>query len=1341
MIKLLLFFCIFLFSINSWSNSDRINFFHYTNENGLPSSYAKDITQDYLGFIWVATRNTISRFDGKHFKNFTAVDYQGNISKIWGMRFVYSNDTSLIIETTNNDFYAFNFELEQFEPYNILNELQPGINVQDSDQGLWITKNSSISHFDIVGQKFLMFKERIEFADIPEEVVLMHVREKNNLIVALTSTQHIMVFDTERSLQRQFELPKDIVQGDIGILFLDKNNNAWLGEYGNGLYRINLTNGQISRFSSEVKGNRYILHNMVHDICEDELGRTWIGTENGLCIWSPYTESFSYHQYDINNPQGLNTNPIYNIFCDREGNMWLGTYFGGINFWGSNTTFFKYWEAGQAAHHISGNAVSCITEDNKGNVWIGMEDAGINCIDPEKEIITRVIDESVGLSYNNVHDILFDTENRMWIATYSGGVNILDMSTNRFDYINTVNNPVLPADNIYSLQQMGDSIFISTSAGVAVYNLNSKNISLFNDEVFDNIQVESMHKDKDRMWFSSAVGIYFTDRDAINVKMFDKFPDLKNINFVKVDSKGRIWTGDYREGLWGYDYSKDTVYHYNERNGFPFTWIFSMEEGIDGTFWVSGDKGLVKFNPEINKINWFNKESGLPFEQFNYRASFRDKSGMIYFGGNNGMVSFNEKWEQEEKKEMNVVFRGMQLFNQELKPGQTSALKISLNEHPEINLKYKENVFTIEYSALNFQNKGNCHYAYYLEGFENDWNLVGNRDFATYTNLNPGTYYFHVKASVDNNQWDNQFNTVKVVIEPPFWLSCWGFVIYFLLMVLALSIFIAVSRKIRKSRLQVEIERREKMYLTDLNNFKLEFFTNVSHELRTPLTLIIGPLTRIINEEKLTPALNNKMKGIKNNASRLLFLINQLLDFRKTEIGKEKLTVSQQEIGKLIKQIEEYFSNAAKDKGIELEFVYDKLNSKVWIDSKKIETILVNIISNALKYTNEGGTVSVYSELVSDNDEDSVNAFMCTVKDNGVGIEISKLNKIFERFYRDDLVSSGRNDEGGSGIGLALANNLVKLHKGSINVTSEKGKGSVFTIKIPVARKEYKDDEIILAEKQYNIQTLSRDKVTTILSTDKELHKISKKSNILVIDDNRELLDFITETLVNDYSVTTAVDGAQGIEKVGNTNFDIIISDVMMPYIDGFELTRKLKSDIQTSHIPIILLTAKSGDESKFEGLQTGADYYIEKPFLPHILKQLIENVLKTRQNLFKRFKSDLTMLPKDVAVVDSDIELIEKITKLVEDNIDIPNLDVQFIIDEIGISRSLLHLKLKKLTDCSATEFVRSIRLREAARLIAERKCNISEAAYRTGFSTPAYFSRRFKEYFGKSPKDYFNN
>ncbi len=1330
--------CIIFFVISSlqiFADNDRLSFIHYTNEDGLPSSYIKSLCQDRYGFIWAATRSSICRFDGKYFKTFQAIDELGNRFDLWCMNFFIGPDSTLIALTTTNQLYYYDYKTEYFKKHPILNNFGTITNLQLSSQGMWVINSYGVGFLKTGSNKLLSCTDMVNFTHLTASDKIVNIREENEMLVALTSQNDILILDRQKQLERSFHLPEGIDVSNIIQFYLDQNNCAWISTEETGIHQVNLNSGRIRNFSVEARGNLHLLHNMVHTIEEDTQGRVWIGTEDGLCIWSPYSESFDYYQYDINHPEGINTNPIYDIFCDKDGDMWMGTYFGGINLWSNNAGFFKVWQAGTSDSHIGGNAVSCITEDKYGDIWVGTEDMGVNRIDAETGKVSRYMSASCGLTFNNVHCLLFETDRKLWIGTYTGGINILDIETGNFSYLNVENHPDLPSDNIYYLLHSGDSIYIATSSGAAVYNLRNERITRFQDSVFNNTQIEFIYDCGDCLCFSSLTSVFYYDKQKKQISRFSEFPFLSHVNIVKTDSKKRVWIGDCLEGLCCYNPISGEKRQYNEKNGFPFSWIFSLEEGGDGSFWVSGDKGLVNFNPETGETYLYNRDSDIPFEQFNFRASFKDSRGNIFFGGNNGMISFNEDAGKSEKKRLNVVFCGMQLFNQPLIPGKGKVLSESLNLHPEIRLKHKQNVFTIEYAGLNFQNRGKCQYAYYLENFEADWNYVGNRDFATYTNLSPGKYTFHVKASVDNSEWPGPANSLEIIVEPPFWLSHWGFFLYFIIIILLLVGFYIVAMRIQKAKALAEMERREKEYVTELNNFKLEFFTNVSHELRTPLTLIIGPLSKILQEEKLSPGLIKKMKGIKNNAHRLLALINQLLEFRKIERGKETLKVSQQNITRLLSNIHESFVGAAKTKGIKLKFNVQNLDKDIWIDGLKFENILINLISNAVKFTEKDGRVEVFVWL-EQNEINEKETLKIEVTDTGVGIEEDKKDKIFDRYYKDELSII---NQGGSGIGLAYVNSLVKLHRGRIEVDSVKGEGSAFNVWLPVSRTDYEEHEIVFGATQFVAELNTFDDNLKVSKLNDGLLSTDKKTYVLVIDDNEELLSFISEFLSGEFCTITAKSGEEGLGKIAEQLPDLIISDVMMPGIDGFQLCRQLKNDIRTSHIPIILLTAKGGEENEYEGLKTGADYYIEKPFFPHILNKLIDNILATRKNLIERFKSDINMTPDETAYSESDRELITRLTKLIQKNIDKEKLDVTFLITEAGISRSLLHLKLKNLTGCSATEFIRSIRLREAVKLIAEGKCNISEAAYKTGFSSPAYFTRRFKEFFGTSPKQYF--
>ena len=757
--------------------------------------------------------------------------------------------------------------------------------------------------------------------------------------------------------------------------------------------------------------------------------------------------------------------------------------------------------------------------------------------------------------------------------------------------------------------------------------------------------------------------------------------------------------------------------------------------------WVSTENGLIKIDPETNAYVLYDGNSGTAFGQFNFRASYVDKYGNVYFGANNGMVSFNANDNTNISAEKPIVFTGMQLFNKPVHPGKNTPLNKSINNVDKVVLDYDQNVFTLEFTSFNFSTHGYGNYAYYLENFEKNWNFVSNRTFATYTNMSPGTYFFHVKGSANNLMGDSQDRVLKIVVRPPFYLSVWAFLLYFIFVCLIAMVLYMIGKRLEKSKALVTFERLEKEHAEEINQVKLDFFTNISHELRTPLTLILGPLSKMMEEEKLSPFLRKRLMGIDNNARRLFNLINQLLEFRKIESGKECLQVSQYDIRLLAEEIRESFELISESRDINFKLNFPPDETFVWFDTNRIEKIIFNLLSNAFKFTADGGCVELTLavvrrdlRLIKKNQD-----LQITVSDTGMGIKPQMLDKVFDRFFQ---IGEGNMNHTGSGIGLAYVKSLVQMHRGQIAVESELGIGTKFTVLIPASKTDFAAVEIAKVAPQL----IGHEEVTPLdIDPDQEV-KMSDANGmghdpiILIVEDNLELLDFMHETLENKYQIYSAQNGNEALEKLKYFSPELIITDVMMPGMDGFELTRIIKSEIKTSHIPVILLTAKSGLDNKLLGLKTGADYYIEKPFYPNILEQNIENILKTRRKLIERYKNDAFITISEIAFSESDKTFIEKLTAAVKSNISDPMMDVTFLLREMNISRSLLHLKLKGLVDCSATEFIRSIRLKEAVKLISSGTCNISEAAYETGFSSPAYFTRRFKEHYGKSPREYFN-
>lgn len=1317
------------------------SFLHFTNESGLPSSYVKSIAQDQHGFIWLATRVSVTRYDGTNYKTFPAFDAQNQPIEIFSNKVFLFADSLLITRTNNGVYFFFDSKKECFFPYELLNNLGVVQEIAPIENGFWVCQSNELYFVDAFTQKKLTFNELCRTFKLPQSTAITDFVVHDQQLVAFANGNQLLKFNLQSNTLSKYDLKTKLDNATLDVNYIDSQNWVWIEDESNGLARIHIETGQINYFSTSENYPNYIPHNMVHCFATDKQQRIWIGTEAGLVVYDPIFNQSEVCRYDILNPKGLNTDPIYDAFCDREGNVWLGTYFGGINFWRAEESFFRTWEAGSGRWQLGGNVVSCFAGDKQGNLWIGLEDLGLNFMNMHtgevKKYVSRVGVNS--LSYNNLHDLLLVDDKQLWIATYTGGINILDIASGNFTHIKRENTPQLNSNAVYKLQRVDDQIFIASSLGINVYNLKTKQFSKFKHDILGTMQFECIAETQGKVWFSTATGVYCYEQASDEVHLFDRIPDFTNINFVKADSKNNIWIGDCYDGIACYNVLKDSVTVFNRKNGFPASWIFSIEEGDEGWYWASSDKGLIKFHPRLGLNILYDSNSGIPFNQFNYRASYTDSEGNVYFGGNNGMVSFNESESPMLIKATDVVLTGLQLFNKPISPQNSNLLKESISTLKKLVLKYDENVFTIEYSALAYALQGRCQYAYYLEGFENEWNYVGNREFATYTNLSPGRYVFHVKGSTNNIMNETNERTLEIRVRPPFWLSYWAFLVYFFIVWFFSVQLYRFGKYLEKNRSMAEMERRDKVHAEEIHNVKLEFFTNISHELKTPLTLILGPLNRIIEEEKLSPASQKRLFGIEKNARRLFTLIDQLLEFRKIERGKETLEVSEVDVHAFGEEIAKAFESIVDANDIEFVTQLPTLEKTAWFDARKVDKIVYNLLSNAFKFTPAGGRIEFKMQVIHKNSKlkNFGRHLLIDITDTGKGIKPEMLDKVFERFFQTEGDNPNMHS---SGIGLAYVKSLVMIHCGDIQVKSEYGKGTTFTVTIPASKKDYAESDLCSKDVQ-----IARDNRPELLMLDAHAEAktigmagLTNKPTILLVEDNVELVDFVRDILEPNYEVVVAYNGQEALVKLERVMPDLVVSDVMMPGMDGYELTQHLKTDLKTSHIPVMLLTAKSGAENHLKGLNSGADVYIEKPFMPELLLKNIENVVATRQHLIERFKNDAYIEVNEMAATESDKEFLERMTQIIRDNIS-TDFDVSFLVKEMGLSRTLIHMKLKSLVNCSTTEFIRQIRFKEAIKLIADGKCNISEAAYEVGFSSPTYFTRRFKELYGKSPREYF--
>jgi signal transduction histidine kinase/DNA-binding NarL/FixJ family response regulator len=821
----------------------------------------------------------------------------------------------------------------------------------------------------------------------------------------------------------------------------------------------------------------------------------------------------------------------------------------------------------------------------------------------------------------------------------------------------------------------------------------------------------------------------------------EKLPDLR---ILFVDSKGRVWVG--QAGLYLFDPAKNSFSLYTDKGGLSTEFIKGITEDKNGNFWIATSNGLTQFNPKTYEYKKYNTADGLQGLEFEANAYLKTRTGQMFFGGINGFNSFYPENINVNKFVPPVYITDFQLFNQKVNPGEKdSPLKNDISVTNTIKLSYTQSTFSFGFAALNFTASQNNQYAYRLENLDKNWNYVGNERKASYTNLAPGKYVFRVKASNNDGIWNEEGRSVVVIITPPFW-ATWWFKTFVLMLLTAGIILFYQFRKKREIR-KMEEKKREEMH-----QVQLQFFTNISHEFRTPLSLILGPLEKLQREDTRF-TFSHYYKIIARNAHRLMGLINELMDFRKVEAGVLKLNVMPGNLEVFLNEIYEEFSDLAQQQNIKFSVTVPQALTEVWFDRQVLEKIIINLVSNSFKYTADGGTITVNTfqslndfrpsfanELILKNEYQGKKYIYVKVADNGIGISKESIAHLFERYYK---ISESHL---GSGIGLAFVKSLTFLHKGSIFVYSERNKGTEIIIAIPVSKEDYDKKEKWINNNQERGPRLesiyNKYEHHFFAPETNEQAEVAKshqpKPHILVVDDNGELRSFLKESLSQHYHITEASDGHEGINKAKDEFPDLIISDVMMPKVNGIDFCKTIKGNIETSHIPFLMLTAREALESKIEGTQSGADYYFSKPLSMDLLLLTIRNIFNQKQKLKERYSKDYHAEAKDLVHSAKDKEFIEELLGIIDSQLTNPDMDVDYICSKIGMSRTKLYQKLKGITAQSIGEFTRSVRLRKAVEIMTHEDVSLTDVMYRVGIQTQSYFTKAFKKEFGKTPTQF---
>ncbi|GEC72754.1 Signal transduction histidine kinase [Flavobacterium flevense] len=1300
-------------------------------EKPISHSTVYDIVK-HDGVLWIATREGLNMYNSFSIKN-----YYGSSNK----NALKSSEINCLLSTKNGLYIGTSLGLNK---YNKNTDNFESINLGDNKKdAIKILYQSSKGKVFVGTQKSLFVLDKSDHPiKIKDNAFIKSICEYKANIYWIAKGKKVILMNDMGETIKEYSI-KLITEENINypdlILFKDSKKNIWLGTP-KGLFYFDPIKDDFIKLNMVFNG--MIESNRINKISEDKDNNLWLGTGSGITTYNINNKTIKHYGQSYNpSLNQLSDKSINALYFDDLGIMWIGTYFGGVNYTIPKGIGFSKLLPGQ--NTIAGKVVSNIIQDSNKKIWIATEDSGITIFDRKNNTFSY-LNNNDGLSSNNIHALKEDTNGDIWIGTFLGGLNKYNPKTKQIEVFKNeiLSKNSLSNNYVYSiLEDSKKGLWIGTQAGLNIYNRSTKSFSLFKPQILGDEFIYDLLEDKNGcIWICTRFsGIYKYDRP--NNKLihysFDKNNEFSfNSNqFVSAfqDSKNNIWFGSLNGGLLVFDTKKRTFKAITQKDGLPNNNIYGVIEDNKGFIWITSNNGLTQYNPKTHEFFNFNKEIGLSTNQFNFKSFFKDREGYLYFGSIYGLNYFHPDLLNFNNKSSEIRLTGFKLFNKDVPITKDGVLEQNIDLTKKITLKYSDNVITFEFTTLDFESNSSNNYEYFLEGFEQDWNKVGNKHAATYTNLSPGKYIFKVRT-LPSSKGTNERNIV-LTINPPFWKSNWAYCFYLILIIASIYFYTHIVGIIHKQKLAVELERIEKEKNKELNNHKLNFFTFISHEFKTPLTLIIASVESYFQNKHSNNELPEELVSVKKSARKLQHLVRQLMEFRKIETDHAELELKKGNIIEFIKKNFEAFYPLLKSKKINYHLKNGYSEYICFFDVDKVEAIINNLISNAIKNTKEGGYIELKTNISSNLDEKNRSMLTLCVKDSGIGMTTEIIEKILDPFFYQDNNSKQKE---GSGIGLTLVHSLTKFLEGSIDIDSKVGEGTTINITIPLYLKHNSDSGII---ETYEISEIKDDYSSIEMNTNEALQDnesgINNELRILIVEDNVELNKFLQRHFSQKFKVTTANNGADALNKIEKKIPDIVISDVKMPVLSGLTLCKKLKSDLKTSHIPFILLTGQTEETDRLEGLGLGANAYITKPFNLVELDLLVRNLLRSSQNLESRFSNQFNKT-EDVKVSNNqEREFIKTVVDMVEENFSDPNFNIELMASKIGVSRSLLHLKMKKAMNTNASDYIKEVRLKVAVNLL-KQGFSISEVTYRAGYNDPNYFSRVFKNQFGLSPSAY---
>ncbi len=1369
--------CLLIFVPASFSQQLDYYFDHLDIDDGLSNNTVLSITRDHLGFVWFGTNDGLTRYDGydhivyRHDRDDSTTisnnkiyhvmeDSRGDlwIATSHGLnlyqrerdsfrrflhdpadhssishnmiRTIYEDENgTLWFGTLGGGLNKYDRERDQFSRYNFPDRYISSI-LEDSDGQFWIgTSAPGLILFNRAGNDFSYYPFPVyeEHGLKPQTGKTIYEDPMGNIWVC-TEGAGLYQFDKQKKTftNHYFNCGGNGLNSDIiSDIFYHADGTYWIATDGGGINIFHPETNAFHQIRSMIADNSSLSSDAVYTFLSDHEGIIWIGTfGGGVNVLNPNQQEFQYFTQKAANPESLSHRSVLSFFEDSRDNVWVGTDGGGLNLFDRESGTFEHFRHDPANHgSLSANAVTCITEDSGGMLWVGTFAGGLNRFDPETKRFQRFTyrpEDSLSIGSNNVWKLLEDREKYLWVGTLDG--------LERYDPDKQV------FDKVPVTERYGDPF-------------PTRILSLFEDS-------------RGQIWVGSK-GLAILNRYNLTYSFIrdkdDKISALfgYDIRDFFEDVNGHIWIASEGAGLFRYDPVALELRNFTVRDGLPSDAIHQIVQDDSGNIWLSSNKGISRMDPETLTFRNYDVNDGLQSNQFAYSASLISRSGEVYFGGVNGFNIFHPERIKENTTPPKVYITDFSLFNEPVEiGGEDSPLSSHIMQTREITLPYRS-VFTFRFTAINYIATQKNQYCYKLEGFD-DWNDVGGQRMATYTNISPGRYTFRVIASNNDGFWNEEGAYVSITILPPFWRTYYAYVLYVVVFFTLMYFIFKYVLNRQRYKHDLMIKDLEKARIEEINQMKLRFFTNIAHEFRTPLTLIVGPLDKLMNSDMpVSSPVKKQLNIMGRSAGRLLRLINELMDFRKMELGRIKLHVVRADLVAFVYDVKTVFDEHARQHSIEYVFRYEKEIIETWFDKEKVEKVIYNILSNAFKFTPDYGKVVVEVKYAEPSRQSKKNGAPSAyaeivVSDNGAGIPPEELNRIFDRFYQVKGSNPHAWSDGtaGTGIGLALARELTEFHKGEIRAESSVGAGSVFRVLLPIGKDHLDPDLVVESSRdEYTYQysggfygTIPALQIASENSMQKDtgLSASIKKPTLLFVDDNPDMLTYIKSSLEEGYKIHLASNGIEGLENALKVLPDIIVSDVMMPGMDGIEMCRRIKSDMNTSHLPVILLTAKFSDDHTIEGFDAGADDYIAKPFNLRVLHSRIRNILDIREQLRARFRKEGILQPGEVTVTSADEQFLRKAMEVVEKYMADPDFRVGTFVSEMNMSRSVLYRKFEALTGQSVNEFVKNIRLKRAAQLLELNELNISEVTYEVGFSDPQYFSKCFGRHYGMTPSEY---